>query len=504
MRGDSMNWKNSTQWGWLLVMSLVCVLFFSLMVSSLGFLVGLSMGRWVVLIVLGLWFLSLGLICSREGGGLKIIVKLALVSSVIVGGSLWVAGQFWDVSYDGRGYHMSTIRKLTEGWNPVKTELSIEATPGQPWWQWINVYPKGVEQVQTVANLATGNIETGKGINLVMAVVSFILLVSFLVRFRIVKGWQAAVIAGVVVMNPVAVTQWLTFYNDGVLYYVILSMVTSLGMVVLFREKRWLLPAIVLWSMVWSIKMTGVVYGSLVWLVYWILTWKKLNLQRHLFYGFLVGIGVGVVLSVNPYLTNLLRSGNPFYFPVSVEQIVRNNLADNLVSRTVAERLLISSFSRSSGERGRGNDALLKWPWQVSKTEFVAYRKPDVLVGGWGPVFAGALGVAMVLLWLMAALGSGERAFRVTAQVAGGLLLACLLNGAASYARYVPWWWLWPVVVAFGANKMKNRWLKVLSILIWTIMILNIVMVVWTNWGYNWENRNLTGINIEGIEYKFD
>ncbi len=73
----------------------------------------------------------------------------------------WVAGYYFDLSWDGRDYQQKAIRQLVEGWNPVYTEIQpVDAYDNA----WLNHYPKGPWIAAASVVKLTGDIESGKSL----------------------------------------------------------------------------------------------------------------------------------------------------------------------------------------------------------------------------------------------------------------------------------------------------------------------------------------------------
>lgn len=477
-----MHYKNRERLVLLISVGWLFLLAWILMVAAVGFLLGFAVDKYHLVIALVLSVVSLGVFSWRlEKKTWLIMTLLALMISAVLGwGCLKVAGKYVDQSYDGTGYHSLAINNLSAGWNPVHERLESTASPGESWWSWVNAYPKGAEIIEATFYQAGGNFEMAKGVNIMTSLMALGFVWSFLRRLKKFNKYWVGVLSLLVVLAPVNVTEWLTFYNDGLMYSILVSLMAVLCMAYLDRDL-WLVPVGVLMALLWNIKMTGIVYGLVATLVVLVMalikkrySWVK-RAGTCLFVGSLLG---GIIWGYNPYITNWRNEGNPFYFPVSMAEIVRNNVPTNLVMRTPVERLLISAFSKSSGVRGQEDGALLKIPFTYSRLEVEAFGNPDILVGGWGPLFGAGLAFGLLIWWLMVALDVEKAILRQTSILVVVILLTCVVNGAASYARYVPQLWLVPLITAGEGIRTKNKLIRILAMMTVSVMIANTGLIL--------------------------
>jgi len=255
----------------------------------------------------------------------------------------------------------------------------------------------------------------------------------------------------------VAICQILTFYVDGQMASLLLCLLALcyLGVV---EESAWvsllLFEAAVLLI---EVKFTGLVYVTLLLAGYLgFLAWKKLPIRKPLYVTFLaVGLGT-CIFGINPYVFNTVRNGHPFYpffghgrFP---KIIMTFTTPPQFLEQNRITNLGASIFSQS---RAWPIESTLKAPWQVSGEEWEAFENPDVLVGGFGPLYAAALVLALgFLAW---GIGRGGGVHMVAAAVMLILVASVLPVSACWWARYSPQVWLLPMVALapFGSAEAK-------------------------------------------------
>ncbi len=170
-----------------------------------------------------------------------------------------------------------------------------------------------------------------------------------------------------------------------------------------------------------------------------------------------------------PYVTNTLRYGHPFYpiygppiygAPINgitafnKEFVLQNQMPPDFETLGWPEKLYRSIFSPSSSQVGVDSGPL-KFPLRVSRPEVTAFARPDVRVSGWGPLFGATLVVALAGLALLLFV---SRKFTLRTLALLGLVAGTtLLNSEAWWARYSPQLWLLPVIVLGALWLVDDR-----------------------------------------------
>lgn len=262
-------------------------------------------------------------------------------------------------------------------------------------------------------------------------------------------------IAVLLVWNPVVVTQLFSFYIDGQLYLTLLSIVAVLGTIYLTHKNYLLVPLTMLITVAWSLKLTGVMYSVFLVSAFSILFWyseKVLFFFKKIQVGLFASIITVFVIGFNPYLTNFIRFGDPFYLPTEKAELVKVNIPENYFDLYPVQRLIHSIFSKSDNAKGIGTAGVLKVPFTYEASEVKEFTNPDVNIGGFGPLFGG--------IFLLSLIGILSIVFKSKYSVGQKRILYFLLIAVfissiiippASYARYIPQFWIFPVVVGLYA-----------------------------------------------------
>lgn len=456
-------------------------------VGAYAVLVVLAAASWAVSLPLSgihlvVAFLVSGGLAFRWGAG-RLGRGRALRGVLLSFGILVAAGavnaRIYDTSWDGRDYHRRAAMLFADGFNPYTTL----AEPQDAYYnRWINHFPRGPWIANAAALKLTGNLEVGKAVDLWLIWATFCAGVGILAP--VFGGVVPAVLgAAVLTANPIAVGQIFTNYVDGqaaslltllLLFGVWVARAPSVASVLA-------LAATLLLALNVKFTLTGIV---LLWsplaagLALWWARREKWsagrirNVAAALVAAGVVGLaGVGYA----PYVRNTVDFGNPFY-PImggpTTSQVDPAQMDARFLQLPAWKRIGLSVFGASRA--GRENvDLGIKVPFSVHGGEAVAFRSPDVRLGGFGPWFGGCVLVALVGL---VALGGGHRRFAVLAAW-GALILPAFLNEGGWWARYHPQLWLVPVLVALLLMRADGSRRRRLGIVLTGLLLVNAAFV---------------------------
>ncbi|MFD0693922.1 hypothetical protein ACFQZT_07445 [Paenibacillus sp. GCM10027628] len=439
-------------------MTLLTLLVAAFMIPSLLFLAGLPVMKgdfWlaVALAVLLGWVASKKL--AEERQMTVFAVSVGLCALLFIGGFL-ICGYFYDLSYDGQAYHQEMIIHLAEGWNPVYDKEVAQPTGNSIW---INHYAKAAEIAAASIYKATGMIEQSKVINLLAIAASGLLSLGALLTLRPGNRVTAWVVALLLALNPVSVYQSFTFYVDGLLGSLLLCLL-ALGCLIVTRPgwlPIWMYTLVMVMMM--NIKFTAIGYAGVLTVGLLIALYMSEQFARlkRLFRIAALGGMIGVlIVGYNPYVTNTLHNGHPFY-PLAGDDaidVVKNFTPRNLERMNRFEQVAASYFAEPMGNSTDKKPTRFQWPFAFSAKGLPTFAETDVAVAGFGPLFSGALVLALIVLVL---------AFRkrpgVTLAAIGVIALlaaSSFINPAAWWARYVPQLWTVPLICVWLALSLKG------------------------------------------------
>ncbi|MCG7316675.1 hypothetical protein [Brevibacillus laterosporus] len=478
-----------------LVIGIVLLLFLLGIVlsTSILFLLGVSISTtsfWVAVCasIVCLLVMTHTFFTSRRA---TMFFSLLMGLGLIFGISWYTSTATYDLSWDGQTYHQEAIILLKNGWNPVHDQPLLNITDAQkldnssgedirtPFHLWINHYTKGPWMLDAVMYKLTDQIEGSKMFNFILLFASFFLCLAAILDAYPEKKRRAVFLSLLLACNPVVITQLVTFYIDGQLASLVL-IIYSLGYLLFKRFNPWILAglcsAIILLT---AIKFTALVYAVLLCgglLVLFFLYdkhrhWKKLLLS-------LVASGLVAVAIVgyNPYVTNFLAKGHPFY-PLAGEHavdIMTANSPADFQGKNQFEKFFVSLFAKSENII-RPNESTMKWPFTVAFEEFQAFIGADARLAGFGPLFGGA--VLLTCLVSFALFLRSRQLAKPVFIVSGIIFLTVFINPECWWARYVPQLWFVPILIAMVGLETDKQFTKYASWFLICTLSINLLLV---------------------------
>jgi hypothetical protein len=462
----------------------------TLVLTTLLFWVGIPIGPyhlWAALLL----FLVLG---SRMAHDWRawLIASLWLAGCTLLGGA--ALGWVYDFSGDGQWYHLPATLALAQGWNPFRATQLAHWNPDlegaiNTAAVYVQHYAKGAWIVSAAAYKATGLLEATKVFNLLYMLAAFLLTASFLIRLGLSRIWAHA-LALTVAANPVTLYQMTSFFVDGQLGSLCtLLVVLSLDYFSRPRSQPLILLAASLVLLV-NVKFTGLVYavclgGSLA-VVAW-LSGRRSESGRYAAMG-LASVLVAVVLvGYQPYVTNLLTKGNPFYPAVGRDEAANRATRGQFeiwAPREFMAMNRVEKLTRSLLAKSSGAESMPRWkvPFTIDKQELYIFFNTEPRYGGFGPLFGSILMLTLIVFpfararmhWKVWSMGAG---------LATAVILVVLVNPEAWWARLSPQLWLVPVILATAMALGAPGWPKRFAALLVFLLLGNSALVAALNWG---------------------
>jgi hypothetical protein len=505
--------------------SIVFFLFASLLVSSVAFVLRFPITSGHFFMAAGMTLLYAIVSCFLHPGWNRFfnvsLVLILLISSFWV--CLLISRSFFDLSYDGQDYHQEAIIQISQGWNPFYEQLT--SAQSNDMHRWLNHYSKGVWVYATMIFKVTKDIESGKLFHFWLMVAALFVTLSFLLRFQISSRYLAVFISFLVAFNPVSIYQSLSFYLDGQLMSLMIILIGVLGFI--YREPKGIhyFFLVMVISILVNVKLTAGIYSGLILIGYLGMLWVRAKFEQfrktliYTFFAFLLGF---VLFGYNPYVTNTLRMGNPFYPALGTDRAdyTYPQFPANFIGKDSVSLLFYSIFSKSDNVRGTGKMAYLKIPFIVSKDELGAFTDTNAKQGGFGPLFGGAIllslsiiiGILLILYSRSQKTGPERNNLGGEENAAAGasllhiylglfilalVLATCVINPASSLARFIPQMWLFPVITVLLAYSLKNRGLRILGHLILLVLVFNNVLIGYSYYSYNLKITRLYNQRLE-------
>jgi hypothetical protein len=442
----------------------------------------------ILALVIGYWL-------AKKGGLRKkyLIVSLP-ISIIILGISLLAANAFYDMSWDGLWYHQTAVYQMAHGWNPLHDPLH-DFTPHLR--EWLRFYAKGPWYVDLALFETTNNIEMAKAAPFITIAVTFLAGFALMIDLGLNKR-KSAIITLLITLNPVVTCELVSFLVDGLMISFLFIFVAAV--IRWFIKPTRLIVFIAILSAVLCInsKFTGLVYlcffitmgGVYILVKERKLIWKYLSIQS---ISLIIGI---VIFGWNPYVTNTINRGNPFYpilgtsahpslsstghDPIELYETPRN-----MMGRSRFVRLGYALLGRPGAQPYMpGQDATLMVPFDISWKDFSIYYFHDVRISGFGPLFSGALILSLILLAVVLFQKNNQRLFLTL--ICTAIILSLLVSPHTWWARYGPQLWLLPIVaIAAGFFYTNNRIVSWCTRVLTAILLINAILIAVVH--FSWE-----------------
>lgn len=370
-----------------------------------------------------------------------------------------LGGHLYDFSADGNNYHKVAVGLLKNNWNPFKDYSVAEYASNTLKMRiaayrerWLQGYCKATWIFGASVYAMTGNIECGKIYTILGMFSAFGLTLHYL-KLHKKKTPSAILFSIVVAMNPVAISQMDTFYNDGylhiMLYVVVLSLVMNVDSQHVVSEKT--SASLVASAMVVcaNIKFTGLLYGGIYCISYWVYycfikikekdsDWFKKCIKRCSLFAILAFISV-CVAGAPTYMTNLAYH-HTLTYPLTgedPEDIMTEN--SPFMEENHFENLLISLFSKTDDLNYHSDKRpQLKIPFSFYASELEYMGGVDNRIGGFGIFFSGILCLSCLTILLKLIRMKGKEKVFWIINLATSLGL-CFLIKESWWARYSPY-----------------------------------------------------------------
>lgn len=413
-------------------------------------------------------------------GDKRAFLKSLLIATTVAIAALAVAAVTFDYSIDGNTYHQEAIALMMQGWNPYYAEGPLDYPVDS---FWIYHYAKGMEIAEACLGLTFGNIEIGKGVNLMLVVSAFLIVYALLRRYcPLLLRLLTAALAAFVTLNPVCVGQLLTFYFDYVGYLTILFCIAGY---VMLRER----PSVYGWALVVlavflsvSVKFNFIFYTGVAVAGCMLKSFIDKDFKFGLIFGAVALATVLLTMGLcwHPYATNYISHGSPLWPIVGKDPI-------DVVAWNIPEAL-----------RGHGRVRNFFFSHFSMHVPHVERR-----IGGFGPF--------MGLMLIISAFAMIKWRREIPRYVIWGnlaIFLLCFLFYSGWWARYVYFLWLIPASTAvcllpMGAGDRKmpsSRLARIISYLFIAFGLLTAGMTLAVGIRSSWRETSRRARILEMVE----
>ncbi len=362
-------------------------------VAPAALLLSLVVGRWLA---------------QKEGWRGRWRIAPPALALVLVGIALFLAASFFDFGWDGLWYHQTAVYQMSHGWNPLRDPMHSFVPHLQ---DWVRHYSKGPWYVALALFETTHNIELAKAGTWIALAAMFLATFAASIDFGMQRR-AAIVIAALVSLNPVAVCESASYLVDGLMVSFLACFVAATFC--WFRRPSLLIHGVLIASAILCInaKLTGLVYLCFACAaagIYALLRRRDVWIRCAILQLACVLLG-SAVFGFNPYVTNTVHRGNPFYpwLGTAAHPSFSQRGQDpgelyetpkNLIGRNRLVRLGYAIFGRPGAQPVCGGEnAQLMWPFDVGWKDFNMFRIHGIRISGFGPLFSAAFVTGLVLM----------------------------------------------------------------------------------------------------------
>lgn len=313
-----------------------------------------------------------------------------MAATVLLG---YAVSWIWEYSYWGRGFYTDAVVKLADGWNPI-----YAGAAGAP--EIVYRSGKAVWMMDAAFYAFLGHYEMAKLHTVMFAIPTFLLARHFFVRLLEGHTRLATLAALLLLLNPVTISQVFTYYDDAMLAFltVCFLILAYLTLNEGYLHSELLLSIAFVWIFIVNMQMgglrTALILGAS-FIVFVAIFYKKQALKWLCIRAAVVVVFGFVIIGFNPFMQNLLDTGNPFclVFGDHAVNVTTAYMPWVLEGKTQFGQFLLSMFSTPDTNMLNLNIVVQQLTALVNS----AYAAADVRLRGFG-FLGGVLLVAAVVL----------------------------------------------------------------------------------------------------------
>lgn len=464
-------------------------IFLTCLLSILGFLIKIPITKYHLIISFGITLLAFYFIKFKQK---KFNLKKYLLSIIgfiiLVAISISISCLFMDISYDGVWYHLRCITRLSNGWNPI-----YELINTNNWGDiFMDTYPcKGFWIFGANVLALTNNIDSTKIMSIILCFCTFSVCLRFF--HQMIENKHKTLISIlcslIICLNPIFMSQLFTNYLDsslGFLLIIYFILFASYYFDFISNDDiEFKIMIIILIALMMNLKLTGLFFAAILYLIFYLLNIKKIKKNfwkefKNIFITGLIGVCFGLLIGINPYITNIVRGHNPFYPIIGKNSInvMGENVPKTIREKSNLEKLIVVNFSNTTNSISP-YDYNFKNPLVVSMDELEAIQH-DTKIGGFGPLFPLALCISIIgsliifYKFLKGNLTLNQKRLNILNLI---ILVLAIIFGESWWARYYVILWVVPVLISLSLIITNKSFYKILGYLCLIIMILNIYFV---------------------------
>ncbi len=367
-------------------------------------------------------------------------------------------------SWDGWAYHLPSIIHLKNGWNPIYDHNESIGI-------WSLHYPKFIWIYGAVLYTITGNMFAGTSFNIIIALSIFVLALDFLKNLKC-KTMSALILSFIISCNAIAIGQFWSYYNDGVLgncIWGLLIIFYAISKKVYKLENNYMLIWIIgiYASILANIKFDGALFAFLIvaFMFIYFLCKKFIHFNKFLIIScFIIGISV-LSIAINTYLPNFIYHKNIGY-PIIGDD--KQDIIGWFVPDIYINKGHLTSFSMSIFADPKVNDKFVFKPfYKITRNDLTTVISTESSRYGFG--FGYQVIIILSLVLLVIAIFKCMRKYKnkghfistlkqYSCEISIILLITIMfyITPATWWFRYIPYMYIFPLVILLFFKKNWN------------------------------------------------
>lgn len=403
----------------------------------------------------------------------RALIYAASIFLSVLALSIYFASLYVDDWYDSRAYHALAALALADGWSPYLdwSVCSALETYCVSTHIYLDHYAKAVWYISAGFYAFFGQLETLKSFNFYMIYLVFVSAYVFARSLSGVSQRLAGTIAVCFSANPVALAQITSGYIDGIFAsYLSVYLLQLLDFSYNFRRPAFRRALLIL-PVLLNIKLSAIAYVPILTLGFIVLyalrqrrSWVRISFA-------LASAGVFSILVIgfNPYVTNILTRGDPFYPAYSIKSgksAISKQASPDFIAKDRVSKFFISIFSFQ--DKSSIGIPKLTLPF----TRFLPDGGVDKRFGGFGSLFSGIFLIALLQLFLI------RRQWFWLGLIAS-VMVSIFVTPAVWWARLVPQLWFAVVVLQLAIIVTRpTAWSRYLCNGILLLLLVNSLIVL--------------------------
>ncbi len=354
-------------------------------------------------------------------------VLAAMVFIVLLFALTLSYGRVYSIDWDGNVYHKMATGLIKNGWNPARESAERfainyfkyvyhSARPLNHTATIIDHYGKAGWIFAGCVYAFTDNIECGKVFQPISILICFCLMLGFFSR-KTLSLRYALPVSLLTAINPVSLVQLLSYYVDGFLFEYFFILLIGLTYLLNIRRDRYELKLgciIVFCTMpvLANIKFTGLLYGGIFCVVYFLMymgltylqktdlnSWLKHNAKVA---GAFAGLALFSMIWIGypTYLKNLIDHHTMTYPITGMNlDIISSQQPSGYAERSTFFKLFYTTFGEFGSIMAVDDEELpkLKIPFSIHASELSDIPDVDTRISGFGLFFSGILLISVII-----------------------------------------------------------------------------------------------------------